>query len=260
MTVPERELLIIADTETTGLSLKTDRVCQFGIVGAFINREDRDIEFFVIADELCRPDDLVIPDEASKIHGVTNEMVANCAPDYEVISKSWKAAMDVVLEFETEFPEGAVALAGYNTDKFDWPLLSNIHPPIKEAIQDPAVPRVDGLPLARRLHKGRSHKLGAMFEHLFNTPAVDAHNAAADCIMTGRVIARMLCDANMSLRDAVTYAKTPVLLEHMPFGKHEGVRFEEIPISYIRWCHNNWTDIDMDLLHTFKHHLKTRNG
>lgn len=255
-----KELLFVMDTETTGLSIKTDRVCQLGVVAAFIDREARDISYIIVADELCRPGDLVIPAEASKIHGVTNEMVRHAPPDYEVIDATWKKMMGLVEQFMDETPDGQVAIGGYNTNRFDFPLLANIHPGIRDAIADPAVVRVDGLPLAQRWYKDTRHKLGMMYEYLFNEAPVNAHNATADCIMTGRVIARMLADNNFTFQEAHDFCGKPQILERWPFGKHEGKRCDEIERSYYVWVKQNWTDMSPDILATVNHQLATRKG
>lgn len=253
-----KELLLVADVETTGLSTKTDRVCQIGIVGAFVDREARDVEYFEIVDRLCKPRGKIISDETAKIHGVSQSMVDHLPYDDVVVAEAWNATMDIVTQFHDEYPDGHITLSGYNSDRYDWPLLSNVHSPILHAIADPGVWRLDGLVLAQRLYKGMSHKLGVMYKHLFNEEPVNAHNAAADCIMTARVMARMMTDNNLSLQAAVEMTSKVMIMETMPFGKHEGKRCDEIPISYFRWCKNNWTDISPDMLATINHQLQTR--
>ena len=40
----------------------------------------------------------------------------------------------------------------------------------------------------------------------------------------------------------------------MPFGKHKGALFSEIPTDYLQWILS--TDLDGDMAYTVKHHLR----
>ena len=44
-----------------------------------------------------------------------------------------------------------------------------------------------------------------------------------------------------------------LLLARMPYGKHKGMKFEEIPTDYLKWL--SGTDLDKDMAYTVKHHL-----
>jgi uncharacterized protein (DUF3820 family) len=39
----------------------------------------------------------------------------------------------------------------------------------------------------------------------------------------------------------------------MPFGKHKGALFSEIPADYLQWLLG--TDLDEDMTYTVRHHL-----
>lgn len=47
--------------------------------------------------------------------------------------------------------------------------------------------------------------------------------------------------------------KNPVLLARMAYSKHKGMKFEAIPIDYLKWL--SGTDLDENLAYTVKHHL-----
>lgn len=44
-----------------------------------------------------------------------------------------------------------------------------------------------------------------------------------------------------------------MLLARMPFGKHKGMKFDEIPTDYLEWL--SGTDLDEDMAYTVKHNL-----
>lgn len=58
------------------------------------------------------------------------------------------------------------------------------------------------------------------------------------------------------ITEMVNLSRRPVLLQKMPFGKHKGVEFKDIPKDYIQWALKNLKDMDEDLLHTMTHYSK----
>jgi len=51
----------------------------------------------------------------------------------------------------------------------------------------------------------------------------------------------------------VEVTKNPVLLARMPFGKHNGLKLEDIPTDYLQWL--SGTDFDEDMAYKVKHYL-----
>ena len=96
--------LCVFDLETTGLQITKDRIVQIAVIKLF---PDGRSETF---NELVNPGQ-TIPAEITAIHGISNEMVAN-APSFEAIAPR-------LLEFIDDSD-----LAGYNSNKFDIPVLS----------------------------------------------------------------------------------------------------------------------------------------
>ena len=45
----------------------------------------------------------------------------------------------------------------------------------------------------------------------------------------------------------------PSLIKRMPFGKHQGVKMDEIPVDYQQWL--STTDLDEDMKFTVNHYL-----
>jgi len=95
--------IVFFDLETTGLDLSSDRAVSIATLKIDMdgNTEEKKI--------LINPE-MDIPKEASDIHGITNEMVAE-APTFKQISKS------LFSYFEN------CDIAGFNSDYYDVPLL-----------------------------------------------------------------------------------------------------------------------------------------
>ena len=95
---------VIFDLETTGLQITKDRIVQIAILKVF---PDGTTEEF---SRLVNPE-MVIVDESTAIHGVSNEMVKN--------ESTFAQLAPEILDFI-----GVSDLAGYNSNKFDIPVLS----------------------------------------------------------------------------------------------------------------------------------------
>lgn len=99
--------IVVFDTETTGLSRTYARIVELAAV-----KLDKDLNEVGEFCSLCNPG-VPIPDEASMIHGITDEMVAD-KPFCD----------DIVEKFVDEFVSG-LPLAAYNGDRYDIPLIKN---------------------------------------------------------------------------------------------------------------------------------------
>jgi DNA polymerase-3 subunit epsilon len=96
--------IVFLDLETTGLSLTQDRVVEIAMLKVSTDGS-RQMKRRLINPE--KP----IPAEVSAIHGITDEMVKD-APTFKQLANEIR-----------QYLEGA-DLGGYNSNKFDWPLLA----------------------------------------------------------------------------------------------------------------------------------------
>ncbi|MDB4303390.1 DUF3820 family protein [Desulfosarcina sp.] len=55
------------------------------------------------------------------------------------------------------------------------------------------------------------------------------------------------------VQEMINISNNPVLIARMPFGKHKGMLFSEVPRDYLEWL--SGTELDEDLAYTVKHHL-----
>ena len=92
------------DLETTGVNVSTDRIIEISILKVLPNGNRQSMTWLV------NPG-IKIPKEATNIHGIDNEMVMN-EPNFNDIAPD---VMSMINNCD---------LAGYNSDKFDIPLLA----------------------------------------------------------------------------------------------------------------------------------------
>src|ERR1700761_5039617 len=95
--------LAILDLETTGINLGTDRIVEIAIVKIMPDEKK------LIKRKLINPL-MPIPKSSSDIHGITDDMVKD-APSFKQVANEFKQFI------------GNSDLAGYNSNRFDIPLL-----------------------------------------------------------------------------------------------------------------------------------------
>ena len=96
--------LCVFDLETTGTQITKDRIVQIAIIKLLPNGEQQEYN------QLINPT-IVITDEIALIHGITNERVKN--------SPTFREKAEEIADFI-----GDSDLAGYNSNKFDIPVLA----------------------------------------------------------------------------------------------------------------------------------------
>jgi DNA polymerase-3 subunit epsilon len=95
--------LAIIDLETTGVNLGSDRIVEIAIVKIMQDGKK------LVKRKLINPE-IPIPQGSTDIHGITNEMVRD-APAFRQVANELKQFLD------------NCDLAGYNSNRFDIPML-----------------------------------------------------------------------------------------------------------------------------------------
>src|SRR5450631_1223537 len=95
--------LAIIDLETTGVNFGTDRIVEIAIVKIMPAKKK------LVKRKLINPE-MPIPPASTDIHGITDEMVKD-APTFRQVANELKQYLD------------NCDLAGYNSNRFDIPLL-----------------------------------------------------------------------------------------------------------------------------------------
>lgn len=153
------------DLETTAKELSSARVVQIGIVKHLPNGE-------VIEWESLVNPGIPIPQEVVDIHGIDDEKVKD-APRFADIAQE-------VFEFIQDSD-----VAGYNSDRFDVPLLSEEFAKCGIVWPLPDTVRLDAYKNEQRVN---SHKLGATYKRYTGEELSDAHSALPDVRATMKVL------------------------------------------------------------------------
>lgn len=200
---------IFYDTETTGVRPDRDRIIE---IAAYDPERGKTFE------KLVKPD-IPIPQEASAIHGITDSMVAD--------SPSFK---EVGIEFAEFCGEDSILIA-HNNDTFDMIFLRN--EAARHAISWPAWSFVDSLKWSRRYRPDLPKHTLQFLREMYGITANNAHRALDDVIVLHQIFVAMTDD--IEIDEVFSILNRPRDLQHMPFGKHQGVPLKNLPKDYLRW-------------------------
>ena len=161
--------LAIFDLEATGLNITKERIVQIAILK--INPDGSEEKF----ESIINPE-IEISEEVTKIHGIKNEDLIN-APTFAQIA-------DKIVEFINN-----ADLAGYNSNKFDIPLLAEelLRAGNKFDISTKRFVDVQNI-----FHKMEQRTLVAALKFYCNKELVNAHNAMSDTTATWEVLKAQL--------------------------------------------------------------------
>lgn len=157
--------LAFFDLETTGVQVSDDRIVEISIIKLMPNGEE---QVFTRLVNPGRP----IPKEASAIHGITDEKVADAPPFNDVAAE--------VISFIDDSD-----LAGYNCLKFDVPLL------MEEFLRngfDLDMRKRKVVDVQNIFHKMEQRTLVAAYRFYCNGDLANAHSAEADTRATMEVL------------------------------------------------------------------------
>ena len=185
--------------------------------------------------------EMQIPDEVIAIHGISNEKVAN-EPTFKMLSKE---IYNLIKDSD---------LGGFNSDRFDIPLLAE---EMLRADIDFDMKNMVSVDVQTIFHKMEKRTLEAAYKFYCNKELVDAHSAEADTIATYEVLLSQL-DRYPELENSVkklaefsTHKKTVdfagfIVLDEdqeeiFSFGKHKGRKVLEVldkEPGYFGWILN----------------------
>lgn len=204
---------IFYDTETTGVKADKDRIVEIAAYDPVNNKT---------FERLIHPG-VMIPPEVTAIHNITNEMVAD-APSFA----------EVGTEF-IEFCSGDVVLIAHNNDAFDYYFLKNEFE--RHQLLMPEWKFLDSLKWARRYRADLPRHTLQFLREIYGIEANNAHRALDDVIVLHAVFQSMIDD--LSIEEVYALLNKPRILQHMTFGKHQGVPLSKVPKSYIDWLSTN---------------------
>ena len=164
MNITLQRPIAFLDLETTGVNLVSDRIVEIGIVKVMPDGSE------VRKRRLVNPQ-MPIPAEAIAVHGITDAMVAE-APSFRQVANEVKQFLD------------DCDLAGYNSNRFDWPML------VEEFLRAGLEFDLSGrrmLDVQRIFHAMEPRTLSAALRFYCGEELVGAHSAEADAAATWQV-------------------------------------------------------------------------
>ncbi len=200
---------IFYDTETTGVKADKDRIIEIAAYDSLLNRS-----FERLVNPGCP-----IPSEATAIHHITDEMVVN-APSFAQIGAEF-----------IEFCSGDVILIAHNNDSFDLLFLRQEFE--RHQLQLPRWRFLDSLKWARRYRSDLPRHTLQFLREMYGIPAKNAHRALDDVIVLHQVFNLMIDD--LPIEEVYSLLNRPRIIQHMPFGKHQGQPLSQIPRMYVQW-------------------------
>jgi DNA polymerase III subunit epsilon len=213
--------LVFFDLETTGINIASDRIIEL----SYLKVEPNGTETSKTV--LINPE-MPIPPETTKIHGITNEDVKD-APTFNSIAKT------IAKEIE------GCDLAGYNSNKFDIPLLAE---EFLRAGVDLDLTKRKFIDVQVIFHKMEQRTLSAAYKFYLDKDLENAHSAEADTRATYEILKAQLDkyptlkndvvelsefsaqNKNVDLAGRIIYNDKKV--EVFNFGKYKGQPVEEV--------------------------------
>lgn len=157
--------LAIIDLETTGINLSSDRIVEIAIVKIMPDEKK------IIKHKLINPE-IPISQVSIDMHGISNEMVKD-APVFKQVANELKQFLD------------NCDLAGYNSNRFDIPLLVEEFLRVGMELDTKGRKLVD---VQRVFHMMEQRTLSAAFRFYCNKELDGAHRAQADAEATWEVL------------------------------------------------------------------------
>lgn len=219
-------MLRVIDLETTGAPPEADVV-----EAAFVNvkqveeawQEVGEGQTFVRAE---RPVEV----EARAAHHIADQEIARGA-DWRVVGVRLKAGADALVAHNAAF---------------------------ERAFIDDDVPWICTYKAALRLWPDAPRHSNQVLRYYLDCDPGEAgmppHRALPDCKVTARILMR--CLERASVEELIEWSSEPALLPRIPFGKHRGSKWSEVPFGYLSWASRQ--DFDEDVAHCIRTELDRR--
>ena len=222
------------DLETTGIDIGKDRIVEISIFKVFPNGNKESKTWLV------NPT-IPIPAQTTAVHGITDEKVAN-EPTFNELAP---AVYNMIKDSD---------LAGFNSDRFDIPLLAE---ELLRAGVDFDMKNKVSVDVQTVFHKMEERTLSAAYKFYCGQSLENAHSAEADTMATYEILKAQLdrypeLENDMKLLSEFTTRKKIADFAGMiafdkddeeifTFGKHKGVKVNTIlekEPGYFSWIQN----------------------
>jgi DNA polymerase-3 subunit epsilon len=222
------------DLETTGIDVAKDRIVEISIFKVYPNGNKESKTWLV------NPT-IPIPPQATAVHGISNEKVAN-EPTFAALSNQ---IHNMIKDSD---------LAGFNSDRFDIPLLAE---ELLRAEVDFDMKNRVSVDVQTIFHKKEERTLSAAYKFYCNQSLENAHSAEADTMATYEILKAQLdrytdLENDMKALSEFTTRKKSVDFagfialndkgqEIFTFGKHKGSLVDDVfdkEPGYFGWIQN----------------------
>ena len=173
--------IVFFDLETTGTNIVTDRIVEISYLKISPNGREESKTIRI------NPE-MHIPEQVTAIHGITDEDVADCPRFKEV-------AREIARDFE------GCDLAGYNSNRFDIPLLAE---EFLRAEVDIDMKKRKFVDVQVVFHKMEQRTLSAAYKFYCDKDLDNAHSAEADTRATYEVLMAQL-DRYPELKNEIAF-------------------------------------------------------
>lgn len=212
--------LAFIDLETTGVNVGIDRIVEIAVVKILTDGSKS------VKRKLINPE-MPIPQAASDVHGITDEMVKD-APTFRQVAQEFKQMLD------------GCDLGGYNSNRFDIPLLMEefLRAQVEFDMKNRRLLDVQNI-----FHKMEPRTLGAAYKFYCQKTLEGAHSAEVDATATFEVLEAQLkmypvlgnsvesVLKQIGEDQVVDFARRFVMengVEVFNFGKHKGRSVAEV--------------------------------
>lgn len=222
------------DLETTGIQVSKDRIVEISILKVFPNG-NKESKTWLVNPEMH------IPEETTAVHGITNEKVANEPTFKELAPTIYQMVKDS-------------DLAGFNSDRFDIPLLAE---EMLRAEIDFDMKNTVTVDVQTIFHKKEQRTLSAGYKFYCGKDLDGAHSAAVDTNATYEILLAQLeryPDLENNIKDLSEFSTRKKSAdfagfivfnkegkEAFSFGKHKGKLVEDVlqnEPGYYNWIQN----------------------
>ncbi|GGD25429.1 3'-5' exonuclease [Flavobacterium orientale] len=222
------------DLETTGVDVAKDRIVEISIFKVFPNG-NKESKTWLVNPEMK------IPFLSTQVHGITDEKVAN-EPTFKELSGQ---VYNMIKDSD---------LAGFNSDRFDIPLLAE---ELLRAGVDFDMKNRVSVDVQTIFHKMEERTLSAGYKFYCGKSLENAHSAEADTMATYEILKAQLerypeLENDMKMLSEFTTRKKSVDFagfialndngqEVFSFGKHKGALVEKVleeEPGYFGWIQN----------------------
>jgi DNA polymerase III subunit epsilon len=222
------------DLETTGIQVSKDRIVEISILKVFPNG-NKESKTWLVNPEIN------IPAETTAIHGISNEKVAD--------EPTFKELAPIIYQMIKDSD-----LAGFNSDRFDIPLLAE---EMLRAEIDFDMKNTVTIDVQTIFHKKEQRTLSAGYKFYCDKDLDGAHSAAVDTNATYEILLAQLeryPDLNNNVKELSEFSTRKKSVdfagfivfdkennELFSFGKHKGRKVEDVlqtEPGYYNWIQN----------------------